>query len=76
MGKRVILLLVVVAAICLIVPAVAFGGLVNEYGYHYAGQATCTSAGCHSGYENQLHGRFATVGLSPLARMVRVPRGR
>ena len=65
MGKRVIVPLLVIAAICLIAPATAFGGLVNEYGMHYAGQDACTSAGCHAGYDNQLHARFSTPGLNP-----------
>ena len=66
MGKRIIALLSIVAAAVLVVPAVAFGAnLVNEYGMNYAGQGACV--GCHTDYDQQIHGRFATPGISPEA---------
>lgn len=62
MGKRAVLILAVAVMAMVILPATAFGGLINEYGMHFAGQTACTA--CHAGYADQLHGRFATPGLS------------
>jgi formate-dependent nitrite reductase cytochrome c552 subunit len=69
MGKKVFILLVVALIGMLVLPALASATLVNEYGMHFAGQATCVD--CHSKMpgslkvEPALHGKFATSGISP-----------
>jgi formate-dependent nitrite reductase cytochrome c552 subunit len=47
-------------------PSVALGRLVNEYGMSFAGQDKCLE--CHDGaYGQTVHGRFAKTGLVPAA---------
>ena len=68
MGKKTSVLLAVVIACMLLLPALASATLVNEYGMHYAGQNTCVE--CHAGgipprVSPALHGRFAHSGILP-----------
>ena len=61
-------LVVLAAAVIAVAMAqsVAFAGLINEYGMSFAGQDKCLE--CHDGtYGQTIHGRFATVGLTPSA---------
>ncbi len=64
MGRKALLFVVAAILGLGVVPAVAFGTLVNEYGLHYAGQSSCV---CHQNKMNTLHGQFATPGLTPTA---------
>jgi len=69
MGKKIFILLAVALIGMLVLPALASATLVNEYGLHFAGQATCVD--CHSKMSGDLqvtaalHGKFATVGVNP-----------
>jgi hypothetical protein len=68
MGKKAILLVAVVVLVVMIVPAVAFGSLTNDYGMNFAGQAKCES--CHAAQGDaakfsSLHAGFASKGLTP-----------
>jgi hypothetical protein len=64
MGKKVVLFLIVAILGMVIVPAVAMGTLVNEYGMRYAGQETCYL--CHEVAKGDtVHGRFMKTGLLP-----------
>jgi len=69
MGKKIFILLVVAFVGMLLLPALASATLVNEYGMHYAGQATCLN--CHATMPGPyrvtaaLHGKFATAGVTP-----------
>jgi hypothetical protein len=65
--KPLILAVILALGILAIVPAVAFGDLTNEYGLHFAGQATCTQGGCHSTAPATVHSRMAKDGLVPAA---------
>jgi hypothetical protein len=64
MGRKALLFVVAAILGLGVVPAVAFGTLVNEYGLHFAGQSNCV---CHQNKMNTLHGQFATPGLTPAA---------
>ena len=62
--RELLLVLVTTLAALLTLPALAYGGLVNEYGMSFAGQAKCLE--CHDGsYGQTVHGRFAKTALVP-----------
>jgi hypothetical protein len=68
MGKRAVIILVIVVLAVMVIPAVAFGSLTNDYGMNFAGQAKCES--CHAAQGDAakftaLHAGFATTGLTP-----------
>jgi hypothetical protein len=68
MGKRAAIVLAAVVLAVMIVPAVAFGSLSNDYGMNFAGQSKCMEChgtGADAAKFTALHAGFATQGLTP-----------
>lgn len=69
MGRRAVLIVALAAIAVMVVPAMAFGSLTNDYGMNFAGQAKC--AECHQSTDGAkftaLHSGFSSMGITPAA---------